>query len=97
MTNKKDERKRVDLFFNPETENDLIDYLDETPGANATIIKFLMRKAIEVEREGLSVNYERLEQIMRKAIREEGVQVGVKEVKAEQVNHGPFGMVAKNL
>lgn len=95
--NNKYERKRVDLFFNPETESDLIDYLDETPGANATIIKFLMRKAIEIEREGLSVNYEKLEQTMRRVMREEGFHIERKEEQAQLVTKGPFGMVAKSL
>jgi len=96
---KKDHRKRVDLFFNPEREQDLIDYLESSRLPNATVIKDLMRAAIELERgqaESGDINYDKIKSIVRKVMREEGVKAA-EQPKAETIESGPFGAMGKRL
>lgn len=93
-------RKRVDLFFNPDKEQDLIDYLESSRMPNATLIKDLMRAGIASEKEQAkpqAVDYDKLEGLMRKVIREEGVRTGEEQAKPRAINKGPLGGLGKSI
>lgn len=95
MPKAKDERKRVDVFFNPEKDRDLIEYLESSKVPNATLVKDLMRAGLEAQN-GVDINYGKLESVIRKVIREEGVKA-VEQPKAEAIKIGPFGAMGKRL
>lgn len=92
--NKKDERLRVDIFFHPQKDADLIAYMEESKVPRATLIRALMREAIS--KESASIDYKKMAAVMRKVIRDEGVAPKGTQ-PTQKISEGRLGGLAKKL